>query len=83
MVRIARKATAFFVLFLAVNYLIYMAVLQYESMTVNPWNDIIPTLGSSIGPSMIAWDPAHGFWIFLACSSALVLISLRGSKTQT
>jgi hypothetical protein len=83
MVRVARKAAAFFVLFLAVNYLMYMALLQYESMTVTPWNDLIPTIGPSIGPSMMAYDPAYGFWIFLACSSALVWISLRGSKTQT
>lgn len=79
----ARVTTAVVVVFLAVNYLIYMAILQYESVAVTPWmGDVLPSLGRSMGASMMDYNPTGGFWIFLVSSFGLVLISLSGGHAE-
>jgi hypothetical protein len=76
----ARICLAWGTTFFAVNFLIYLAILQYESMTPTPWPmDIQFHEGGAFakGESMSLYNPDYGFWIFLGCCAVLALISLK------
>jgi hypothetical protein len=69
------------VLFLAVNFLMYLGILQYETMIPTPWPmDIFDLQGGPIakGWPLSFYNPAYGFWIFFACCLILTFISLAG-----
>ena len=75
--RETRKITAWVVIFLLANYLLYMGILQYEAMVPNPWMDTgFPPSGQ--GWSMINYDPCCGFWIFAGCCATVACTVLGG-----
>jgi hypothetical protein len=69
------------VLFLSLNYLIYMGILQYgTSFAANPWPSLVATvLGGSheIGAPMVFFDPTYSFWVFVSCCVLLVWVTVR------
>jgi hypothetical protein len=79
--RYVRLFLACAVLFFSINFLIYLAILQYESMTPTPWADygMFQNGPGRVGYSLISYDPAVGFWIFLGCCLVLVWVSLNSS----
>ncbi len=78
----AQSLLAFVVFFLGVYYLIYMSTLEYESLFTGPWLDRLsayPFFSGSEGASMMLFDPAYGFWIFLCSCLTLALLALLQS----
>lgn len=77
LLRRVRWLSAVSVFALSVYYLIYMAFLEYESVYWVPWLDHLAYQGPSNakGNSMLYYDPAYGFWIFLLCCLFLTWLS--------
>jgi hypothetical protein len=74
--RKARAWLAILVLFLSLNYLIYMAILEYGGELED--NPLLSHLFSNDqGYPMNFYNPAYGFLIFLACCFILIWLSLR------
>jgi hypothetical protein len=73
-----RRFLAVCIFGLSIYFLLYLGALQYESAYWVPWLDKLTHLGSTNakGYPMIYYNPAYGFWIFLACCLFLVLLSL-------
>ena len=74
-----RRVLAVCLLALSIYYLAYMVFLEYESVFWVPWLDKILWYkgpGNARGYSMMYYDPAYGFWIFLGCALVLVRLSL-------
>ncbi len=72
-----RRYLAVCVLGLSIYFLVYLGVLEYESLHWVPWADKLSYQGwaSAKGFPMIDYNPAYGFWIFLACCLFLVWFS--------
>jgi len=68
-------------LFLCLNFLLYMGILEYQSEVGTPWlfTNVFSQalLEHSTSYSIVFYDPAYGFLIFLACCLVLVWLSLR------
>jgi hypothetical protein len=62
---------------LSIYCVFYIALLEYESVYWVPWLDKLGYRGSANakGYSMIWYDPAYGFWIFLVSCLLLVWLS--------
>jgi hypothetical protein len=58
-------------IFLTLNFIMYMAVLQWGGAQVS-----IQTFGSD-GLPMLSYDPNYGFIVFVVALLVLALISLR------
>jgi hypothetical protein len=83
--RDTRTMLAAGVLFLAVNFLIYLGILQYETMIPTPWPmDLQVYQGGPVakGDPMTYYNPTYGFWIFFGCCLVLTWISLNNSKNS-
>ncbi len=75
----ARMILAALVLFFAMYFLLFLGILQYESVMDTPWLDSLPHIeGTAVGASLMLFNPAVGFWIFLFCCLTLALFSLIG-----
>lgn len=85
--RVGQKLLAHLFLFLSLNLLFYMGVLEYETETGAQLVGIgIFLRDLSVyerGFSLAMYNPAYGFLIFLVCSFPLVWISLRVSKRKS
>jgi hypothetical protein len=79
-----RRLLAVCVLILSVYYLAYMAFLLYESTYWVPWLDKLGYQGSPTakGWSMMFYDPAYGFWMFLLCCLLLIWLSLKNTPDR-
>ena len=79
-----RRLFASCVLVLAVYYLLYMVFLEYESLFWVPWLDKFGLQGpaDTKGYSMLWYDPAYGFWIFLVSCFMLIWLSLTTSTVR-
>ena len=75
--RAGSRVMSALVFFLALNYLIYMGILQYEAIGNTPWLDQGFTLQANGMYTMMFYDPCFGFWGFLICCSALIWFSFR------
>ena len=71
-----RNLAAVIVLFLSIDYLIFMAILDEERF------DTLHMLQESQG-SMIFYDPAFGYWTFTALCVVLSALSLSGLEPET
>lgn len=67
-----QRALAAGTLFLGINYLIYMAILEYESIIPTHW-----PMDLTDSSPMIEVNPSYGFWMFLTCCLVLVWLSLK------
>ena len=72
-----RRLLAICVFALSVYVVFYMAFLEYESIYWVPWLDKLGYQGpaGAKGYSLLFYDPAYGFWLFLLCSLFLVWLS--------
>jgi len=68
------------ILFLSVNYWVYMCVLWYQLTLGVPWPVVVPNFN---GVSMINFAPAYGFWIFTGCCAFLIASSFRADRLAT
>jgi hypothetical protein len=72
---------AIVVLFLTLNYLSYMGILQYGvNFAANPWPSImsiVPNGEHEFGSPMSFFDPAYGFIIFVVSCVGLIWLSIR------
>ena len=77
-----RRPLAACIFVLSIYYIFYMSFLEYESVYWVPWLDQLGYQGpaGAKGYSMLWYDPAYGFWIFLVCCLFLVRLSFT---TQT
>lgn len=78
----ARYLMGFPVLLLSLNYLAFMAILQYggSRLDANPWVSLFSNFSASApeyGNPMNSYDPAYGFVLFLMCCFGLFLLSTR------
>ncbi|HMD78323.1 MAG TPA: hypothetical protein VKG86_13230 [Terracidiphilus sp.] len=71
-----RNLAAVIVLFLSIDYLIFMEILEGERL------DVLHMLQESQG-SMIFYNPAFGYWIFTALCVALSALSLSGLEVDS
>jgi hypothetical protein len=72
----AQKMLAILVLFLSLNYMLYMAILESGSELED--NPFLPQWFSNAhGMPMNFYDPSYGFLIFLACCFGLIWLTLR------
>ncbi|MGO9591857.1 MAG: hypothetical protein ACLP3K_17650 [Candidatus Acidiferrales bacterium] len=77
--RKTRTFLAVLVLFLSVNYLMYMGILESGSLLDdNPF--LSHLFNSEQGYPMSVYNPAYGFLIFLASCSILIWFSIRRSR---
>jgi hypothetical protein len=78
-----RRLLAACVFVLSTYYVWYMAFLQYKSVHWVPWLDKAGYQGppGAKGYSMLWYNPAYGFWIFLLCCWFLIWLSLA-TKTK-
>jgi hypothetical protein len=78
-----RRLLAGCVLILSSYIVFYIAFLNYESVYWVPWLDKLGYQGpaNAKGYTMLAYDPAHGFLIFLACCFLLIWLSFA-AKTK-
>jgi hypothetical protein len=79
---VARRFIAALVLWLSLNFILYMAVLEYEAVTGTTWDFIneisLPNLtGGAIGFPLSFYDPSYGFAIFLLCCFVLIWLTFR------
>ena len=69
------------VLFLSLNYSIYMAILEYgTNFAHGPWPSLMAVAAGSsheLGPPMVFFDPTNGFWVFVLCCVWLVWMTVR------
>jgi hypothetical protein len=72
-----RRLLAICVAALTVYFIFFMAFLEYESVYWVPWLDKLGYQGpaSAKGYSLLYYDPAYGFWLFLVCCLFLVWLS--------
>jgi hypothetical protein len=79
-----RRFLALCVLVLAVYYLFYMVFLEYESLYWVPWLDKLGLQGpaGAKGYSMLWYDPAYGFCIFLVFCFLLIWLSLATNTAR-
>jgi hypothetical protein len=72
--RILRNLAAVLVLFLSINYLLFMGILQTEAGTF--YNAFYAQQGS-----MFYYNPAFGYWVFTALCVVLSVLSLSGQDS--
>jgi hypothetical protein len=85
--RNVRAGLGFSVALLALNALFYLAVLEYESTTTNPWpmlDLMFPSTGLATLRTfpLLFENPAYGFWIFLCCSVLLMPLALLNTARE-
>lgn len=80
--RAGSRSMSVFVAFLALNYLIYMGILQYEAVADTPWLDARYSLQRNGMYTMMFYDPCLGFWGFLMCCSVLIWFSFRTERAS-
>ena len=71
-----RNLAAVIVLFLSIDYLVFMEILESERF------DVLHMLQESQG-SMIFYNPAPGYWTFTALCVALSALSLSGFEAES
>jgi hypothetical protein len=75
-----RRAMAVLTLFWSLNLLLYMGVLEYESIQGTSWGIqnvmMAPFLGQGVGLPLDLYDPSYGFLVFLAACFALIRFSV-------
>jgi hypothetical protein len=80
-----RRLLAACVLIISTYIIFYIAYLEYESVYWVPWLDKIQGLqgpANAKGYTMLSYDPAYGFLIFLMCCFLQVWLSFA-TKTET
>jgi hypothetical protein len=79
--RRAQKMLAILVLFLSLNYLLYMAILEGGSeLEDNPF--LTKWFSKAYGMPMNVYDPSYGFLIFLACCFGLIWLTFREQRSS-
>ena len=77
----AQRILAAVVLFLSINYLIYMAILQWGTdLADNPF--LFSFFSQEKGMPMSVYDPSYGFWIFVGACWVLIGVTFFGRRPR-
>ncbi len=86
--RILRKtltSLAYLAIFLSLDFVMYLGILQYQSDTPSSWPmDLMPLQGTSIGRGkpMVFYNPTFVFWVFFACCLVSAWFALSSKRNR-